>query len=41
MGRPEEEKRGQWKYTFADFQGPNHYDAEFKGLIPRTIEGLF
>ena len=22
-------------------KGPNHYDTEFKGLIPRTIEGLF
>jgi kinesin family protein 5 len=26
---------------FAYMQGPNHHDAEFKGLIPRTIEGLF
>ena len=22
-------------------KGPNHYDEEFKGLIPRTISGLF
>ena len=22
-------------------EGPNHHDHEFKGLIPRTIEGIF
>ena len=22
-------------------KGPNHHDPEFKGMIPRTIEGLF
>ena len=22
-------------------EGPNHYDAEFKGLIPRTVDGIF
>lgn len=22
-------------------QGPNHHDPDFRGLIPRTIEGLF